>query len=57
LKFTMKQTRFTLYTSDTDSIYIWDTVMGYAIGVITNRHRAEQLVEALNKGIGALTVH
>jgi hypothetical protein len=53
----MKQTRFTLYTSDTDSIYIWDTVMGYAIGVITNQHRAEQLVEALNKGIGALTVH
>ncbi len=53
----MKQTRFTLYTSDTDTIYIWDTVLGYSIGVISNRHRAEQLVAALNRGVGALTVH
>ena len=57
LVFTMKQTRFTLYQSDTDAIYIWDTMLDYAIGVISNRRRAEQIVEALNLHGSGMTVH
>ena len=53
----MKQTRFTLYQSDTDAIYIWDTMLDYAIGVISNRDRAERIVEALNRHGSGMTVH
>ena len=53
----MKQTRFTLYQSDTEQIYIWDTMLDYAIGVISCRDRAERIVEALNQHGSGMTVH
>ena len=53
----MKQTRFTLYTSDTAMLYIWDTMLDYAIGSISDRARAETIVEGLNKHGSAMTVH
>ena len=53
----MKQTRFTIFESDTDLLYIWDTVLDYAIGSIKDRLRAERIVEALNKHGSGVTVH
>ena len=53
----MKQTRFTIYESDTDVLYIWDTMLDYAIGSISDRDRAETIVEGLNKHGSAMTVH
>ena len=53
----MKQTRFTLYESDTDTLYIWDTMLDYAIGRIVDRDRAESIVEALNLHGSGMTVH
>ena len=53
----MKQTRFTIFESDTDLLYIWDTMLDYAIGRMVSRDRAERIVEALNKHGSGMTVH